>query len=225
MSTAEERPFHALLGGPYGAFESALPSVVFVTAYLVSGSELTPALVAALAAAAVLAVVRIVRREKPIRVVGGLLAVSIAAVVAARTGNAVDYFLPSLLANVASALAWALSILVRWPMLGLVVGVVVRTGTSWRKDPDLLRAYSRASWIWTASFLLRAAVQVPLYLGDQVVWLGVVRVVMGWPLVLGVIALSWVTIRRTLPPDHPGLNHPRVHRADAVRVPDEGDDR
>jgi hypothetical protein len=221
--TEERHPFHVLLGGPYGALESALPSVVFVTAYLVSGSALTPALVAALVTAAVLAVVRIVRREKPIRVVGGLLAVSVAAVVAARTGNAVDYFLPSLLANVASALAWALSILVRWPLLGVIVGFVLRTGTAWRRDPDLVRAYSRASWIWAASFVVRAAVQIPLYLGDQVVWLGVVRVLLGWPMVLGVIAMSWVVIRRTLPPDHPGLNHPRVHRdAPAARAEEGG---
>jgi Protein of unknown function (DUF3159) len=212
VTTTADRPLHVLLGGPYGAVESALPSVVFVTAYLVSGASLTPALVAAMTTAAVLAGIRLVRRERPVRVVGGLLAVSVAALVAARTGNAVDYFLPSLLANIASALAWALSILVRWPLLGVIVGVVVRTGTTWRGDPDLLRAYSRASWVWTASFVVRAAVQVPLYLDDQVVWLGVARVALGWPLVLGVIALSWVVIRRTLPTDHPGLNHPRVHR-------------
>ena len=76
------------------------------------------ALVAAIATAAVLALARLVRRERPVRVLGGLLAVGVAAIVAARTGNAVDYFLPSLLANAVSALAWALSILIGWPLLG-----------------------------------------------------------------------------------------------------------
>ncbi|MEZ5115741.1 MAG: DUF3159 domain-containing protein [Candidatus Nanopelagicales bacterium] len=220
MTAGTDRPLNVLLGGPYGAVESAAPSVVFVTAYLVSGSDLTVGVVSALATAAVLATVRLVRRERPVRVVGGLLAVSVAALVAARTGNAVDYFLPSLLANAASALAWALSILVRWPLLGVIVGFVLRTGTAWRGDPDLVRAYSRASWIWTASFVLRAGVQVPLYLHDQLVGLGVARVLLGWPLVLGVIAASWWVMRRTLPPDHPGLNHPRVHRPDPYRAPD-----
>ncbi len=133
-----------------------------------------------------------------------------AAVVAARTGNAADYFLPSLLANVASALVWAASIVAGWPMLGVVVGFALGQRTRWRGDPDLVRAYSRASWIWAASFLVRAAVNTPLYLTDNLVGLGISRVLLGWPMVLGVIALSWATIKASLPSDHPGVMHPQV---------------
>ena len=204
-------PLHDLLGGRRGALESALPSVVFVIGYLLSG--LTPALGAALLTAAVLAGARLVRREKPVRVVGGLAGVAIAAVVAARTGNAADYFLPSLLANVASALVWAASILARWPLLGVIVGFAIGQRTAWRQDPDLMRAYSRASCIWAASFLVRAAVNTPLYLTGNLVGLGISRVLLGWPMVLLVIAASWWAIRLSLPADHPGIMTPRVHRA------------
>ena len=203
-------PLHDLLGGRRGAVESALPSVVFVTVYLSTGSELGTGLIAALFVAATLAVARVWRREKPVRVVGGLAGVAFAAVIAARTGNASDYFLPSLLANVASALVWAASILIRWPMLGVVVGFAVRQRTRWRGDPDLMRAYSRASWIWAASFLVRAGVNTPLYLTDNLVGLGIAKVLLGWPMVLVVIAASWAVIRRSLPPGHPGVLHPRV---------------
>lgn len=206
-------PLHALLGGTRGALESALPSVVFVSGYLLSGSDLRVGLAAALLTAAVLATARLIRREKPVRVVGGLAAVAIAAVVAARTGDAVDYFLPSLLANIASALIWAASILARWPLLGVTVGFALRQKTSWRQDPDLLRAYSRASWIWAVSFLVRAGVNTPLYFTDNLVGLGISRVLLGWPMVLLVIAASWWVIRRTLPDDHPGILTPRLHRA------------
>lgn len=205
-------PLHDLLGGRRGALESALPSVVFVTAYLVSGSSLTWGLGFALAAAAVLAVLRLARREKPVRVLGGLLAVTVAALVAARTGSAADYFLPSLLANLASALAWAFTIVIGWPMLGLILGFALGQRTGWRGDPDLVRAYGRASWIWAGSFLVRAGVNLPLYLTGNLVGLGISRVVLGWPMVLGVIALSWLVIRRSLPPGHPGIMHPRGQR-------------
>ena len=210
--TQVSNPLHDLLGGRRGALESALPSVVFVIGYLASGSDLRLALAAALLAAAALATARLVRREKPVRVVGGLAAVAVAAVVAARTGNAADYFLPSLLANVASALVWAASILARWPLLGVIIGFAVGQKTMWRADPDLMTAYSRASWIWAASFLVRAGVNTPLYLSDNLVGLGVSRVLLGWPMVLVVIAASWWVIRRSLPDDHPGIMHPRVHR-------------
>jgi len=210
--TAEPNPLHDLLGGRRGALESALPSVVFVTVYLLSGSHLVWALSTALGVAAVLAALRLMRREKPVRVLGGLAGVAIAAVVAARTGNAADYFLPSLLANVASALIWAVSIVARWPLLGVIIGFGIGQKTAWRQDPDLIRAYSRASWIWAGSFLVRAGVNLPLYLTDNLVGLGISRVLLGWPMVLLVIAGSWWAIRRSLPPDHPGIMHPRVHR-------------
>lgn len=212
--TQQSNPLHDLLGGRRGALESALPSVVFVTVYLISGSGLVPALIAALLTGAVLAGARLIRREKPVRVVGGLAAVAIAAVVAARTGNAADYFLPSLLANVASALIWAASILARWPLLGVTIGFAIGQKTAWRADPDLMRAYSHASWIWAVSFLVRAGVNIPLYLTGNLVGLGISRVLLGWPMVLAVIAASWWAIQRSLPDDHPGIMHPRIHRED-----------
>lgn len=193
--------------------EAALPSVVFVTTYLLTGSNLGVGIAAALVTAAVLATLRLIRREKPVRVLGGLAAVAVAAVVAARTGNAADYFLPSLLANVASALVWAASIVARWPMLGVIVGFAVGQKTAWRQDPALVRAYGNASWVWAISFLVRAGINTPLYLTDNLVGLGISRVLLGWPLVLGVIAASWVVLRRSLPPGHPGIMHPQVHRA------------
>lgn len=214
-SSTDRNPIHDLLGGPRGALESALPSVVFVSAYLLAGSNLTTGLVAALATAAVLAVLRLARREKPVRVVGGLAAVALAAVVASRTGNAADYFLPSLLANIGSALIWAFATLIGWPLLGVILGFALGQKTRWRSDPDLVRAYSRASWVWTVSFLVRAGVNAPLYLTGNLVGLGISRVLLGWPMVLVVIALSWWLIRRALPPDHPGIMHPRgTHAAE-----------
>jgi hypothetical protein len=138
-------------------------------------------------------------------VLAGLAAVAVASAVAARTGRAEDYFLPSLLANVGAALIWASSIVVRWPLLGVIVGAAIGQRTRWRDDPALMLAYSRASWIWAVSFLVRAGVMTPLYLAGEVLALGVAKIVLGWPMVLVVIWLSWVAIRRTLPPEHPGI--------------------
>lgn len=194
-----------LLGGPRGAAEGAAPSVTFVLAYAVLGATLPVSLVAALVVAAVVAGVRLWRHESLRQVLGGLAAVAVAAGVAARTGQPEDYFLPSLLANLAAALVWASSIVVGWPLLGVIVGAAVGQRTAWRSDPALLLAYSRASWIWAISFVVRAGVMTPLYLSGQVLALGVAKVVLGWPMVLAVIWASWVVIRRTLPHGHAGI--------------------
>lgn len=194
-----------LLGGWRGAVEGAAPSITFVIAYAVLDAGLTTALLVALAVAGAVAVTRLWRRESMRQVLGGLAAVALAAAVAARTGRAEDYFLPSLLANLAAALVWAASIVAGWPLLGVIVGAAVGQRTRWRSDPLLVLAYSRASWIWAVSFVVRAGVMTPLYLSGQVLALGVVKVVLGWPMVMVVIWLSWLVIRRTLPAEHPGI--------------------
>lgn len=189
------------------------PPIVFVLAYALSGSQLAWAIGAALVLALLLASWRLLRGERPVRVVGALLVVALGALVAAYTGNAVAYFWPLVLANVVSALAFAVSILVRWPLLGVIVGPIAGTRMRWRSDPDLLRAYSRASWLWVGLNLIRAAVQVPLIEGENLWALAAVRPVF-YLLVLGTIWLSWVVIKRSLPADHPGIRTVRVAQAD-----------
>lgn len=176
--------------------DSGLPTVVFVTVYALNGRLLGPALVAALAVAAALAALRLLRRAPLQNVVAGFVAVGIAAWFADRTGQAEDFFLPGLLINVGYGLAYLVSIAVRWPLLGVLVALATGEGMGWRQTPYLLRAYTLASWFWVGLFATRLAVQLPLYLSESVVALGVARVVMGWPLFLLCLWLSWVVIRR-----------------------------
>ncbi|MGH3824893.1 MAG: DUF3159 domain-containing protein, partial [Pseudonocardiaceae bacterium] len=135
----------------------------------------------------------------------GLLGVLVAVLIALYTGRAADFFLLQLLSNVVSALVWALSVLVRWPLLGVIVGGVLGQRTAWRRDPDLLRAYSLASWMWVGQYLIRIAVFTPLWALSAVVGLGVARVMLSWPLVAACVAVSGAVLIRVLPADHPGL--------------------
>ncbi len=203
-----------VLGGRTGALDASAAPLAFVLGYGVA--DLTgraDALLwgggAALVAGFVAAAVRLARGRRPGAALAGLLGVVVAVLVALYTGRAVDFFLLRVAANAASALAWTVSIAVRWPLLGLVAGAALGQRTRWRGDPDLLRGYGRASWVWVAQYLVRLAVFVPLYLAGAVYALAVAQLVLTWPLVPVSILLSWVVLRRTLPPGHPGLLHPR----------------
>ncbi|MEU7933443.1 DUF3159 domain-containing protein [Micromonospora echinofusca] len=199
-----------LLGGRRGAVDASLPPVAFALGWLLGGHSLWGGVGAAVLTGAALAGWRLHRGGRPRSVLIGLLAVCVAALVALRTGRAEDFFLVQLLSNAASTLAWVVSIVVRWPLLGVVVGAVLGQKTRWRRDPALLRAYGRGSWVWAVSYVLRLAVFLPLWLGGQVLALTVARVALSWPLVAAVLAVSWVVVRRSLPAGHPGLRHPAV---------------
>lgn len=197
--------FHAV-GGYTVLVDSGLPTLVFVTVYSVGGRNLGASLIAALAVAVVLAAVRLARRQPLPNVLAGLAGVGIAAFIAHRTGRAETIFLPGLLLNAGYAIAYVVSILIRWPVLGVALTFMRgEKEMTWRTNPALLRAYSLASWIWVGMFALRLAVQIPLYLAgeDELVTLGVVKLAMGWPMLFLCIWLSYKIISRV-----PGWNGP-----------------
>src|SRR5689334_17090735 len=113
-----------LIGGPIGLAESSAPGVAFVIAYLVSGNDTRTSVIVAVALAVAMAIVRVVRRESPRQTISGLVGVAIAAFVATKSGKAENFFLPGLLLNVAYASAFLISIAVRWPLVGVLVGAL-----------------------------------------------------------------------------------------------------
>lgn len=203
-----------ILGGRRGALDAAVAPVVFVAGWLLTNRSVGWGSALALAAAVVVAVLRWRRGTRPYAVLVGLLGVAVAAYVALRTGRAADFFLVQLVSNAASALAWLVSMAIRWPLLGVVVGTALGQRTRWRRDPDLLRGYTVASWAWVCQYLVRVVVFGALYWASfawawAVVGLGAARVVLSWPLVTASLAASWWLLRRSLPAGHPGIRHPR----------------
>ncbi|MFM8894189.1 MAG: DUF3159 domain-containing protein [Actinomycetales bacterium] len=184
------------IGGWRGIIDSGVPTIVFVIGYLVTGQNLRASVIAAVVAGLAIVTWRLIRREPLQQVIAGFAGVAISAFVANATNRPEDYFLPGFLQNLGYGSAFLISILVRWPLLGIVLGYLTGDGTRWRKDPSLRRTYAAASWIWVALFFGRLAVQVPLYLAGAIGPLGVMKVVMGVPLY---IAAAYFTYRLLKP--------------------------
>jgi len=191
------------IGGWRGLFDSGVPAAVFVIVYLASGSiagenDLGLALWLAIAAGVIVAVWRLVRKESLQQVLAGFVGLGVSAFVASRTGRAEDFFLPGILINLAYGTAFLVSILIRWPLLGVVIGFITGEGLAWRHDRRLRRAYAAASWIWVGVFGLRLLIQVPLYLAEAVGPLGIARIILGWPLFLAAAYLTYRVLRPAL---------------------------
>ena len=185
------------LGGPQGIADSSLPALGFVTTYTLGGNDIGMAAWVAIGIAALMAAVRIARRQTLQFALAGLFGVAIAAFVADRTGRAEDFFLPGLLLNAVYGSVFLISILIRRPLLGVILGPTLGgEGMSWRKNPQQLRVYSRASWVWVGVFATRLAVQLPFYLAGSLVALGIARTAMGLPIFALAFWLSYVILKR-----------------------------
>lgn len=194
-SDSRFRPANAF--GPGAFLDAGLPLALFTIVYVTAGRNLSMSLWVALAAGGVLGLVRLIRRDPVQNVVAGFIGLGIAVWTASRTGQAEDVFLFGLLVNVGYGFAYLVSIVVRWPLLGVFVGLVTGQGMGWRKDPALVTAYTKASLLWVAMFALRLAVQAPLYFAgeSQLGWLATARLAMSWPLFGLVAYLSYLIIR------------------------------
>ena len=186
---------HEAVGGPLGMAETALPALAFVVTYTATGSDLDTSAVVAVAIALVLTIARLARRASPRHALSGLFGVAFAAFIATRSGKAENFFLPGLLLNAAMVTGLVISIVVRWPLIGLIVQNLDGEGTGWRQDPVRAAAFRRATWMWAALFSARLVVQLPLYLAGAVVALGVARTAMGLPLFALGLWISWLLVR------------------------------
>lgn len=154
------------LGGKRGMLEAALPTLGFVYTYLAT-DQLRPALIVGGSAAAVLLVIRLVQRQTPQFVLNSLFGFAIAAAFVLRTGRAEDLFLPGMIYNAAVAALLILSIVIRWPFIGLMIGSVTGDLSAWRRDPAVVRLCTKLTWLFVLPNLIRLAVQVPFYLAGN----------------------------------------------------------
>lgn len=196
-----DKDFFAALGGWGALLDIGLPWIAFLIVYGVSDHDLKLALIVAIACGAAVAVLRLVRKQPLRNVLGGFVGVLISAWVANRSGNAEDVYLPGLLTNVGYGLLYLITVLIRWPLFGLLYGLITQTGTAWRRDPAMLRGFSRATWVFVALFAIRLIVQVPLYLAGSLNALGIAKVGLGLPFYALALWLAYAVLRGSLPAD------------------------
>ncbi|MGZ4582326.1 MAG: DUF3159 domain-containing protein [Nocardioidaceae bacterium] len=205
------------LGGRRGMLEAAVPTLAF-TVVFISTKQLGLALAVSVAAALVLLTFRLLQRTTVQFVLNSLVGIGIGALFAYRSarggGNANDsalaYFLPGIIYNAGYAALMTFTILVRWPLVGFMVGSVAGDPTAWHREPQVVRLCRNLTWMLVLPCVVRLVVQLPLYLagrgaqdpGREIALLGVSKIVMGWPLQLAALAgMVWLLARNSTPVD------------------------
>jgi hypothetical protein len=206
------------LGGARGMIESALPFVAFTIAWVV-GRQLYPAIGAAVGTALMLAAIRLVQRQSIKYVVQAIIPTAIAVLIATRTGRAQDVFLPGILYNGALAVISIVTVVIRRPLVGFIIGAAVGDPTGWVKDKGLVRMTSKLTLVLAVPYITRFVIQLPLFLAGEVVWLGVAKVVLGWPLLIAALTVIGLMLSKGRTPmeDSPLANRDAAAAESHVR--------
>jgi hypothetical protein len=127
--------------------------------------------------------------------VTGAVLLAITAFLTLITGRAVNNFVPGILINAVGFIVMLASILARWPLVGVLVGLLFGDVEGWRKDAAKRRILTIATWFWVALFAIRLAIEIPLYYADNVAALGVVRLITSVPLYAVCLWATWLLVR------------------------------
>jgi hypothetical protein len=210
------RQMATALGGKRGMLEAAVPTLLFTVTFLLT-KQVMLAVAVSVATAVALLVVRLVYRSSPKFVLNALFGIALGwffVHLSQRSGGdandrALAFFLPGLIYNSFYSAALALSCLVRWPMVGFMVGSVTGDPVEWHQDRQIVRLCSTLTWVLAAPCLVRLAVQWPIWLSAKhgsldeeraIAALGILKLAMGWPLQLAALALMvWLLARNRTP--------------------------
>lgn len=195
-AAAKPTPAQAMLaqmGGVSGLIYSALPVAVLVPVNTAFG--LVPAILAAVGVAFAVLVWRLIRHDSVQPAVAGFIGVGISALIAWLVGASKGYFLLGIWTSLIWAVVFAVSVLVRRPIVGYIWSWVNGHDRSWRQARKAVLAFDAATLVWVAVFGARFLVQHHLYDADKTGWLGVARIAMGWPLAAVGALVTYLAIR------------------------------
>lgn len=188
----------ASVGGWFGVVQSTLPTPVFVITYALTNQKLWAAISAA-ALVLFFVVFQLIRRKSVLQALAGSLVTAVAAFMVLRDGgHPLDFYVPGFYIDAGYGAVFLISTLVRWPILGFLVGLVRGEPIKWQKNRKVLQRSAIATGLFAALFAARLLVQYPLYLAKDLNGIGIARVAMGYPPYILCIWLSWLLLRSSL---------------------------
>lgn len=192
------------LGGVRGMVESSVPVVAFVLVNIVW--TLKPALIIAVVTALAIAGYRLSRKQSVRHAMNGLVGIGFGALIAWKTGNPVDFYLPGILISLAYGVAMLASVALRRPLVGWLWAVVADKGSPrWRELPALRRTFGWLTVLWAATYLIKVVVNFAVYFAggltndQKASILGIMRITLGFPPYALLLALTVWAVRRHLP--------------------------
>ncbi|MEU4688011.1 DUF3159 domain-containing protein [Actinoplanes sp. NPDC023714] len=194
------------LGGVRGLIESSLPVLAFVMLNVLLGESVAGlekrqallwAIIGSVGTAVAIGGFRLARKQPVRHAVNGLFGIALGAWLAWRTGDAKNFYLPGILLTFGQAAVLLLSVVFRKPLIGYAWGIMANRGhQDWFGNARLFRTFQWLTLLWVASLCVRAGIQYYLYAINEANALGIVRILVSWPIYAGTFAFTAWAIHR-----------------------------
>jgi len=172
------------------SFDALLPPLIYAAANNIFGLNI--AVFTAAAAAVMLWILRVKKKQNWKYSAGGLAIVISASALAYLTENASNYFIPAIVSSSFLLLSALISILISKPLAAWASHLSRGWPLEWFWRDDIKPAYREVTWFWAAFFLMRLSAQIVLYRSADPLVLAWANTLLGWPLTILILVMSYV---------------------------------
>jgi len=184
------------LGGWWGIVESTIPPTAFLVVYSITLNVLMAVTIAG-SLSAISLVKQVITRKALSQAIAGAALIAISAWLALR-GQPKDYYITGFFTNGIYGTVLLISILARWPVIGLLVGFFKGWGVKWRKDRALLTRFDLVTGLWVGLFATRLIIELPMYFANNLQLLGITKLILSEPAYAIVLWFSWLSLRSVI---------------------------
>jgi len=179
---------HSVISGK--TLDAIFPPLFFVLINSILGLDM--AVIASVALAIILTVIRLMRKQNWKYALGGLAGVLLASGLAYLTRNPALYFIGPVLSSALLLFLTLTSLLIGKPLAAWASHLSRGWPLKWYWRRDVKPAYREVTWFWAVLIMIRLLIQFSLLqLGDvtRIAW---VNILLGWPVTLFVLVASYV---------------------------------
>ena len=173
---------------PWG--DAVAPPMVFLVIHFAWG--VWPAIWGAVGFAVLITTGRLLRRHPLRYALGGLGGVSIASLAAVLLNSGEGFFLPGIISGIFTSALCLVSVIVRRPLVAWTSSITRRWPLAWYWHSHIRPAYSEVTLVWFLFFSGRLLLQVLLFRRGATNALAVVRLILGWPALVLLLAGSYL---------------------------------
>lgn len=167
-----------------------LPPLLFFVLYSVF--DLLIAVVGSIVLSGIFFVHRIHKKDPLIYTISGLLGVVLTSVFTYLSNNASNFFLPDIIATSSLIVVTIISLVWKRPIASYVSHITRGWDYQWFQLETVKPAYTEVSMFWLAFFVMRLITEVYLYNYSTVEDLVIANIVLGLPITIVVLVISYV---------------------------------